>query len=488
MKTITASQAGLRKADLQHFLDKLNQHGVNMHSILLARHGKLFFECYWEPFTADTPHRIYSVTKSFVSAAIGCLLDEGKLSLDDPIIRFFPDKLPPVVPEALKKQTIRHMLMMSTCFESLNWFKPEVTDRLKYYFAQEPCKPSGTLFHYDSTGSYVLGVLVERLSGMSLLEYLRKKIFSVTGGFENAEILETMDGTPWGDSAMLCTPRDLMRFGQLMLGGGSWEGQQLISAEYVKLATSCQTDNNVENLLSHERCGYGYQFWMAPQNSFTCYGMGGQYVLCVPEKDFVFVCTGDNQLNARDMLPVIFDAVYECVINRLSDEPLPEEEPLQLPRLQLPVMRGASRTEWTDRIGGKWYACQPNDMGITRFRFDFPAEDEGVWTYVNAQGEKRLPFGFGKNVFGKFPQYGYSDQRGNTHEITDFLYGCAVSGGWVDANKLQLNVQILDRYFGQMVATFGFSGSDAGVRMVKSAEDFLNEYDGWAFASLEDTE
>lgn len=485
MKTITAAQAGLRSADLQRFLEKLNQHGVNMHSVLLARRGGVFFEAYWDPFTADTPHRIYSVTKSFVSIAIGCLADEGKLDLDDPIIRYFPDKLPPVVPEALKKQTIRHMLMMCTCFESCNWFRPEVTDRLLCYFAQEPVKPSGTVFHYDSTGSYVLGVLAERLSGMSLMDYLHSRIFRFTGGFEKAELLETMDGTPWGDSGMLCTPRDLMIFGQLLLSRGCWEGRQLISAEYVALATSFQTDNNVENLISHERCGYGYQFWMAPQNSYTCYGMGGQYVLCVPEKDFVFVCTGDNQLNARDMLPALFDAVYECVINRLSDEPLPAEAPIALPALQLPVVRGEARSAWTQQIDGRWYACAPNPMGITRFRFTFPGEGQGVWTYVNAQGEKQLPFGFGHNVPGLFPQYGYSDQRGNVHEITGFRYRCAASAGWVDANKLQLNVQIIDRYLGQLVATFGFAGSDAGVRMVKSAEDFLREYEGWMTAVME---
>ena len=114
MKTITAWQAGLRKADLQGFLDRLSQHGVNMHSILMSRFDKLFLECYWEPFTADTPHRMYSVTKSFVSIAIGCLLDDGLLSLDDPIIRYFPDKLPPVIYPWLEKQTIRDMLMMCT--------------------------------------------------------------------------------------------------------------------------------------------------------------------------------------------------------------------------------------------------------------------------------------------------------------------------------------------------------------------------------------
>lgn len=311
-----------------------------MHSVLLARHGKCFFERYWEPFDADTPHRMYSVTKSFVSIAIGCLVDEGKLNLDDPIIRYFPDKLPEVVPQELKEQTIRDMLMMCTCFAGGKWFQPGVTDRTAWYFAQKPDRPSGTLFHYDSTGSYVLGVLVERLSGMGLLEYLRRKVLDEIGGFENAEILETPDGTPWGDSALLCTPRDLMRFARFVMQKGMWEGRQLVSRAYVETATSRQTDNNLENGVHYNRFGYGYQFWMTAQDGFSFNGMGGQFAVCLPQKDLIFVCTGDNQLASAEKSPVIFDALFECIVSRLQDEPLAQEEPLHLPERKLPCVQG----------------------------------------------------------------------------------------------------------------------------------------------------
>ena len=485
MNTITAAQAGLRQADLQAFFRRLSACGLNMHSVLMARNGSRFWECYWEPFDASTPHRMYSVTKSFVSVAIGCLAQEGKLHLDDPIIRYFPDKLPPVVPEELQKQTIRDMLMMCTCFAGGNWFKPEVTDRLSWYFAQKPVRPTGTLFEYYSTGSYVMSVLVERLSGMKLLDYLHKRVFQYTGGFENAEILETPDGTPWGDSALLCTPRDLLTFAQFVMQQGEWNGQQLMDAEYLRLATTPQTHNNLQNNIHYNTCGYGYQFWMNLQGSFSFNGMGGQFAVCVPKKNFVFVCTGDNQLNGKDLYPILFEALFELIVNHLSDEPLPEEEPFAPNNLTLPVTPGLYDCPMAAQIAGKWYACKDNPMQISRFRLDFPSASEGIFTYANAQGEKQLPFGLGKNAFGLFPQLGYSDQRGNVHELTDFRYRCAASGAWVDHNKLQINVQIIDRYFGQLAITFGFRGEDAGVRMVKSAEDFLNEYQGWISASLE---
>lgn len=181
------------------FMERMRRKGINFHSVLMQQGSEVVYERYWAPFTPDRPHRMYSVTKTFVAIAVGCLLDEGKIALDDPIIRYFPDKLPENVHPWLQEQTIRYMLMMSTCFAGINWFRPGVTDRTAYYFAQTPNRPAGTLFDYDSTGSYILGVLVERVAGMPLLDYLKQKVLNRIGGFENAQMLQTPDGTPWGD-------------------------------------------------------------------------------------------------------------------------------------------------------------------------------------------------------------------------------------------------------------------------------------------------
>ncbi len=477
MKTITPAKAGLHSSDLQAFLERLQKGGVNMHAVLMARHGEIFFEAYWEPFNKDRLHRMYSVTKSFVSVAIGCLMEEGKLKLDDHIVDYFPDKLPEEVPEEIQKITIRHMLTMSTCFSTGDWMFPGVVDRVKYYFSQKPAKPTGTIFTYDSSASYVLGVLVERLSGMSLMDYLRKRVFNAIGGFENAYMLQCPDGTPWGDSALMATPRDLLRFAQFVMNKGSWNGQQLMSADYLAEATRLQVTNDLDNRIAHDHYGYGYQFWMTEGNGFCFSGMGGQYAICVPEKDFVFVCTGDNQLNGHITDPITFDAVFRCIVDNLADEPLPEEAPLQLPELKLPVVPGRQHTAFADEIAGKWYVCGENPMGITRFKLEFPKADEGLFTYVNAQGEKQLSFGLGKNVFCKFPQYGYPNDRGNV-KTEGFLYDCAVSAAWHEERKLQLFVQVIDRYFGQMVATFAFRDKVGLIWMTKSAEQFMNEYIG----------
>ena len=124
-------------------------------------------------------------------------------------------------------------------------------------------------------------------------------------------------------------------------------------------------------------------------------------------------------------------------------------------------------------------------MGITRFKLTFTGDNEGVFTYVNAQGEKELFFGLGKNVFGKFPQYGYHNDYGNV-KTTDYLYDCAVSAAWLEERKLQMFVQVIDRYFGQMVATFAFRDNVGVMWMTKSAEQFMDEYIGRTTVRLED--
>ncbi|MBQ2434485.1 MAG: hypothetical protein II266_08630, partial [Clostridia bacterium] len=157
---------------------------------------------------------------------------------------------------------------------------------------------------------------------------------------------------------------------------------------------------------------------------------------------------------------------------------IPEDKPVELTD-DLSVSFGRAHSDFENAISGKTFEMLENPMGIRWFRLEF-GDGEGRFVYENEQGEKTLPFGMKKNYFGKFPQLGYSDERGNVHEITGFKYDCAASAGWLDDRTLQLRVQIIDRYFGSLVATFGFrDGNTVSVRMIKHAEDFLNEYHGW---------
>ena len=453
----------------KRFIGELNRRKINLHSALITLDGETLYEEYRKPFTPDYLHRMYSVSKSFVAMGIGCLIDEGKLQLNDRVCEFFKDKLPEDVPEEMQRQTVRDMLIMNTCLTGINWFKPGLTDRTRAYFATRPTKPAGSLFTYDSTGSYVLGVLVERLSGMKLMDYLKLKFLNEIGGFDDAYFLETPDGTPWGDSALLCTTRALERFARLLMNGGTWHGKQLISRDYVRAATSFQSDTSLAGVSMYNAYGYGYQIWLTDRGGFSFHGMGGQHAIVLPQQKLIFTMTGDNQYNAN-YADTVYDAFFRAFF---GEEARPSPAALS-------IADGRTNSPFAARIDGATFALNDNPMGIKRFTLRFHG-DEGAFEYENAQGSKTISFGLGKNVFGHFPQLGYSDDRGNVHENTGFMYRCAAGAGWKEEKKLFIRVQIIDRYFGSLHINIGFADENrAALYMTKAAEDFLNEYNGWA--------
>ena len=124
-------------------------------------------------------------------------------------------------------------------------------------------------------------------------------------------------------------------------------------------------------------------------------------------------------------------------------------------------------------------------MGITKLSFVFNSENEGELHYTNAQGDKVIPFGINHNVFGKFPELGYSDGFGATVTTDGFMYNDAVSAAWVEEKKLMLYVQVIDRYFGTMSAIFAFKGDELYARCSKTAEHFFDEYEGRLVAKLQ---
>ena len=179
----------------------------------------------------------------------------------------------------------------------------------------------------------------------------------------------------------------------------------------------------------------------------------------------------------------MFHELWNGIINDLG-EPLPEDEQaygeLQeyLAKLALFSLRGCEQSPMMEEINGKTYVLDANPMDIAWVRFDFDG-DRGVLSYKNAQGEKKLPFGFGHNEFAKFPQEDYSDMIASVPE-KGHMYDCAVSADWPEPCKLRLKVQIIDKYFGNMSMEFGFKGDRVGIFMLKNAEAFLDEYQGYA--------
>lgn len=482
---ITPEKAGIPSAEIKRFLDYLNDNSYSTHSLLLLRNGKIFTEAYWKPFNKDFCHRQYSQTKSFVGIAIGLLVSEGKLSLDDKIADLFPEKAddPTAVPLRLKTQTVRQMLTMTTVGDRRCWFDYADSDRTHFYFNNRTeMKIPGALWEYDSPGSQVLSSLVEKLAGMPLFDFLYARLFSYMGTFKTARILKTKNGDSWGDSAMLCTARDMASFAQLLLNYGRWDGKQLIDEAYVREATSRVVDNSEEkegHVFGH---GYGYQIWRTGRDGFAFVGMGGQLTVVLPSKQLIFVINSDNQGN-DSAYDVIVNGFFSFIADRISDDPLPDsptdyaELEKAINVLELFALKGRSSCPLKEIINNVRYVCEQNDLGITELSFSFNG-DVGELRYTNLQGEKILPFGINKNVFGKFPELGYSDEVGGEITTNGHTYSDAVSLRFTEERKLQIKVQIIDKYFGNLLATFAFAGDELTCKFTANAENFLQSYNG----------
>ena len=479
MQYCTPEQAGIPSAQVLKFYQTLDNYKLSTHSVILSRGDQCFSEAYWKPFSKNFLHRMYSVTKSFVSIAIGFCEQDGLLSLDDPIIKFFPEAQQGYA----HSSTIREMLQMTTTLDkSAGWFSSGTNDRVAHYFQKAPQKHADTLFAYDSAGSFILGAVVERLTGKTFLKYLQEKVLSDIGFSENAYCLTCPGGHSWADSGLLCTTQDLWLFARFVLNKGTWKGKQYLNREYILKATSSITPNNPFGFCNgHTDQGYGYQFWCAPNGCFAAKGMGNQLAFCDPVHDFILVINSDNQGNYLKYQP-IYEALYTHILPYLG-QPL-QEDSQALKELreyensrELFCLYENTTSPLSRKIEGKHFNCDENPMGIRWFELNFKGT-EGTFTFENSQGRKVMHFGLGHNVFHFFPQEGYSDLVGSV-SVPGHRYNAAFSADWPSDNTLRIRVQIIDKYFGNLSILIAFRDADhATIRMEKAAEAFLGEYSG----------
>ncbi len=486
MQYCTPEQAGISSARVIDFYKELDRYHLSTHAVILCRGDKIFSEAYYAPFHAEFKHRMYSVSKSFVSVAIGFCEQDGLLSLDDPMIKYFPEY---VAREGAvtHSSTIRELLMMETTVEhGVNWFKSGTKDRTEVYFQSKEDKYPGTLFKYDSSGSYMLGVIVERLTGKSFLAYLQEKVLDEIGFSGDAYCIKAPGGHSFGDSGVMCTARDLLLFARFVLNKGTYDGKRYLNKAYLDAATTLSVWDEDYGFSNHAAYGYGYQFWGAPRGCFAMFGMGNQIACCDPAHDLIFIINSDNQGHSHNY-EQIFEALTRNIIDHLDEAAQVTDVASQKELAEVEATRKlfslpmARESAFSDEIDGVTFDCAENPMGIKWFRLDF-AGACGTLTYENAQGEKSFPFGFGYNELAKFPEEGYADLVATIPEPGN-RYDAAFSADWPEVQKLRIRVQIIDKYFGNLAMVFGFrDAKTVSVRMTKSAEAFLNEYTGIANA------
>lgn len=484
-------EKGISSRNIKRYVELLENEGLSTHNLIIGVGDSVVYENYWKPFDENFMHRMYSVSKSFVAIAVGFLEQDGLIDLDDSMEKYFPKELEGQTDENMRKQTIRNMLMMSTAKLERYWFSYDMNDRVKFYFENDTVqsRPGGTIFQYDSTGSFILGALVERLTGMELTEYLRVKLFDKIGVSEDLYCLKCPGGHSWGDSAIICTPRDLLLVARFVMNYGEWNGERILNEKYLRDATSRLIDNDETGSIDYSSCGYGYYIWKHRGNSFAFYGMGCQFALCFPEKNLIMIYNGDNQ-GKETAKSIVLDGFYRLIAETISDEPLAEDRAgfdelcEYSSGLKLAVSRGEKTSPTAAQVNGKWFDMCENPMQIEGFRLIFK-DNGGVFEYRKDGELKKISFGICENTGGIFPEEGYSDEIGGKYAPGNF-YKYLASGSWIEEKKLDIKVHIVDKYLAQLKIVIGFKDNEAGVYMKSFAENFLKEYSGYGTAVSDD--
>lgn len=480
--TISPERAGVPSAAVERFIDRLEAGELRMHALIMLRGGSIFAEGYWAPFDVGFYHRLYSSSKSIVSLAIGIMRGEGRLSLEDKVISFFPDLLPEEVHPYLAAATVRDLLMMATPHNE-NAYGRRDENWVWEFINRRPSHLPGSAFLYDTAGTVTLNAIVERVSGQNLMDYLRPRLFDPAGISGGAWAIERPEGGVWGGSGIMFTARDFARLALVCLNGGRWGEQQLVPEDYVREATSRQIDNRLPGGDPEAAQGYGYQFWRTRHNGFAMVGMGSQLAICLPEHDFILITNGDTQ-GTDTAYSLILNALWEEILPHLIKNPsgIPEDGralgqlAARLASLELYHLPKTRTPNISERVGGRKFTMDDNKMGIKNVRLTFRGE-QGSIIYENGRGLNELRFGLGYNIEQPFPEDNYARQIGRPPYKK---YTCQCSAMWADDHTLTIYVQITDWYFGSLRMQLSFVGGGVTLMMVKNAEWFLDGYSGLA--------
>jgi CubicO group peptidase (beta-lactamase class C family) len=386
-------QQGISSMDLLAFVEAADNEIDAMNSLIIVRHGHVVAEGWWAPYDRDTPHVLYSLSKSFTSTAVGLAISEGKLSLDDQVLKFFPEDAPVEPSPNLKAMRVRDLLRMSTgnvTEAPLLASDPAKTTWTRTFLAHPvPFKPS-THFLYNSPATYMLSAIVQKVTGMTVLEYLRPRLFDPLG-FKDPQWLTSPQGITLGAYGLSIRTEEIARFGELYLRKGMWNGKQLLPSAWVEQATSMQTANGSAPTSDWDQ-GYGFQFWRSRHNSFRGDGAFGQYCMVIPELDAVVAITS----GVRDMQKVM-NLVWDKLLpvmkpGRLSENSNARKQlETRLAGLSIKFPSGASSTKIASQVSGKWFEFADNDRGIKAVSLDFSSTPTLV--VRTASGELRTPIG-----------------------------------------------------------------------------------------------
>ncbi|MBR2953362.1 MAG: serine hydrolase [Clostridia bacterium] len=283
---------GVSAKVVKDFLNDAVKQGYELHSLMVIRHGKVAVEWYNEPYNKDTPQSVYSISKSFTSTAIGFAISEGLISLDTNLVDIFPDYPPKKADERFEKLTVRNLLRMSSGKQPSFLSDKSKIDWIEDYINSPWVFEPGEKFLYINENIFMLSAIINRVTGMSMREYLEPRLFKPLG--IDFPFWETdRNGIEAGGWGLYIKTEDIAKLALCYQQKGKYNDVQVIPEEWTVEATKKQIDNEYNRPGTDASFGYGYCFWKnsIDEDSFRADGMFSQFGIGIPQYDATVVLT-----------------------------------------------------------------------------------------------------------------------------------------------------------------------------------------------------
>lgn len=434
--------------DFVQALDRIDA----LHGVVVVRHGQVITEGWWIPYAAARQHMLYSLSKSFTSSAVGLAMAEGKLSLNDPVLKFFPQAAPAHPSANLAAMRVHDLLTMSTGHADEPPTAPDLVSP-ESFFAQPVTYPPGTRFKYNTAATFMLSAIVQHVTGQTVLDYLRPRLFEPLG-IEQPRWDTNFQGISLGGYGLRVQTEDIAKFGQLYLQHGQWAGRQLLPSNWVAMATSRQIDNG-SNPDSDWNQGYGFQFWRCRHGAFRGDGAFGQYCVVMPEQDTVVAINS----GVKDMQSVL-NVIWDKLLPALQAQPLPPNPEAtrqltdQCAHLEVTPARGAATSPLAGRLLNRTFRFPTNDQKLESLTLSAPATGQNLTLRLHLNGQViTLPCGYHAWQPGRAPLLTGKQMGQYPDEPT------AGTFAWPDESTCAIKLCACETPF-QMTFTLNFQGDE----------------------------
>jgi CubicO group peptidase (beta-lactamase class C family) len=292
-RSSTPEEQGMDSSLLAVMLGIIKEQKYAIDSVTVVRNGYIVMDATIHPFNSTSKHNIFSCTKSVVSALIGIAIDQGYIEgLQQPVLSFFPKRTIANRDANKDAMTLEDLLTMTTGFrcqdsylyrwDGLNQMR-ESDDWVQFMLDLPMESEPGVRFEYCNGASFLLSAIIQETTGMSAHEFAEEHLFGPLG-ISDVDWSSSPQGISVGYSELRMRPHDMAKIGYLYLNDGRWEGEQIVSSEWVKASTSEYVSATLED-------GYGYQWWIDDSGMYLALGYSGQFIFVIPDKAMVVVFT-----------------------------------------------------------------------------------------------------------------------------------------------------------------------------------------------------